>query len=89
MSETSTMEKDYNGDNLSGTQRLFKLYNAPLNLILRGSLENPVEKTRGSVNMIKGENPINRNSIGWDFPVKVLSQVPVKSSIRPTQEIVS
>ena len=66
MSKASIMEEDYDWNNLRSVQGLFKVYNAPLRLTFRGRLVNPVKEARGSVNMIKGENPINWDGVGLE-----------------------
>ena len=72
MCEASTMEENYDWNNLGSAQGLLKLYNAILSLICRGRLVNPVKKAGGSIDMIKGKNPINWDYIGLDFTVKKL-----------------
>jgi hypothetical protein len=88
MSKASTVEEDYDWNNLRSVQGLFKFYNAPLRLTFRGRLVNPVKEARGSVNMIKGENPINWDGVGLDLSFKELCQFAVKGPIRAAKEII-
>jgi hypothetical protein len=88
MSKASTMEEDYNWNNLRSAQGLFKLCNAPLSLVFRGRLVNPVKEACGAINMIKAENSIHWNGVGLDFSFKELRQFAVKGPIRAAKEII-
>ena len=89
MSEASTVEEDYDRDDLGGAQGLLKIHDTPLRLVLGGKLVNTVEEAGGSVDVIKRENPVNRNCVGGDFPVEELRQLAVECSVGTAEEVVS
>ena len=82
------MEENYDRHNLSGTQGFLKIHKAPLSIVCRGHLVNPVEEAGASVNMIKGEDTVNWEGVCRDFAVKELRQLTVECSVGAAEEIV-
>lgn len=89
MCEASTVEEDYDWDDLGGAQGLLKIQNAPLRLVSGGKFINTVEEAGGCVDVIKRENPINRSYVGGDFPFEELRQLAVECSVSAAEEVVS
>lgn len=72
MSETPAVEEDYDRNDLGCAQRFLEVDDAPLSLVFGRWLINPVKKAGGSVDMIEGEDPIDRVDIGRYSTVKEL-----------------
>lgn len=90
MSEATSMEENENRDDLCSAERFGKLEGSVTGQVKeRRRLVDSGEKVSGRVDVVEGENAVDRESVSGNFTVKKLGEVAVEGTVRTTEDFVS